>query len=95
MAILVELTMRRRPPRPHDGSLLDGVRILELLPGEWQKDLRHANGDIVIRLRTDDETTSTQIRARVTGALAGSAMGDWELVACDPVAGERVSEDDQ
>ncbi|GGL07253.1 hypothetical protein Sme01_11860 [Sphaerisporangium melleum] len=81
--MLVELTMHRAAPtRPTANSPIDGIRILALLPDEWRKDLRQANGGIVIRVDTEDDTTSDQIRATVAEVLKDPAISHWELSAC-------------
>lgn len=87
--MLVELTMRRKPPRL-DNSPLDGIRILALLPKEWIKDLKQAAGDIVIRVYAGDGTTSAQVRAAADQALADPSVSHWELVSCGTPSGGGV-----
>ncbi|MFF5210461.1 hypothetical protein [Streptosporangium sp. NPDC000396] len=84
--MLVELTMRRTTLEPPSNSPIDGVRILSLLPEQWRKELRLANGDIVIRVHIDDDTTATQIRTEVTAALTAPEVSHWELATCDTLA---------
>jgi hypothetical protein len=80
--MLVQLTIRRSHGLPMPASPVDGIRILALLPRDWHKDLSQAAGDIVIRVATDDGTTSAQVRAEVVTALANPEVGDWELTTC-------------
>ncbi|WP_433236582.1 hypothetical protein ACQPYK_27330 [Streptosporangium sp. CA-135522] len=84
--MLVELRIRRITSEPSHNSPIDGVRILSLLPGQWRKELTAANGDIVIRVHTDDDTTTAQIRVKVTAALSAPEVSHWELATCDTVA---------
>ncbi|MCW2880414.1 MAG: hypothetical protein JWQ95_4514 [Sphaerisporangium sp.] len=83
--MLVELTMHTTPPHPSGNSPIDGIRILALLPEQWRKDLRQANGEIVIRVDTDDATTSAEIQETVIAALADTAINHWRLQTCNPV----------
>ncbi|GII89223.1 hypothetical protein Ssi03_72130 [Sphaerisporangium siamense] len=85
--MLVELTMHSAGLGPAPNSPIDGIRILALLPEEWRKDLRQANGEIVIRVETGDDITSTEISARVKEALTDPTVSHWRLYACDPVPG--------
>ena len=88
--MLYQLTMRRSALGPATGSPVDGIRVLALLPRQWQKDLSQASGEIVIRIRPGEKTTSEEIHAEVTRALASSEVSHLELVACRPlVAGRR------
>ncbi|MEV7966109.1 hypothetical protein AB0O34_09005 [Sphaerisporangium sp. NPDC088356] len=80
--MLVELTIRRTAGEPLPNSPVDGIRILALLPKEWRKDLKNVTGDIAIRVHTDEEITSAQIRAEVTAILTNPEVSDWELVNC-------------
>jgi hypothetical protein len=80
--MLAELTFRRRPPHWPDGSPIDGIRLLALLPTDWRMDLRQATGDIVIRVYARD-TTAADMRGQVAAALADPAVRHWELLACD------------
>ncbi|MDP9866431.1 MULTISPECIES: hypothetical protein [Streptosporangium] len=80
--MLVELTMRRSGGDPSNNSPVDGIRILALLPEKWRKDLRQATGEIVIRIHTDEETTSEQICAKVIEILADPAVNHWKLATC-------------
>lgn len=81
--MLVELRMRRRPPRISGDSPIDGIRILALLPEKWHKDLRQATGDVIIRVHADDYASSEDIRAEVTARLTDPAVSNWEVVTCD------------
>lgn len=81
--MLVELTMHSTATsRPSANSPIDGIRILSLLPEKWHKDLRQANGDIIIRVDTADETSTAEIRAAVVQALADPAISHWEIRSC-------------
>ncbi|MFF0310068.1 hypothetical protein ACFYSC_21775 [Streptosporangium sp. NPDC004379] len=80
--MLVQLTMRHIDGRPIPNSPVDGIRILALLPEKWHKDLRQATGDIVIRIRAEEEATSAQIRAEVTRILTRPEVSHLELVTC-------------
>ncbi|MET8160428.1 hypothetical protein ABZT47_29055 [Sphaerisporangium sp. NPDC005289] len=85
--MLVELTMHRAATsQPSANSPIDGIRILALLPDKWRKDLRQANGEIVIRVDTADDTTSDQIQATVAQVLNDPAISHWELRTCNPLA---------
>ncbi|GII80339.1 hypothetical protein Sru01_53210 [Sphaerisporangium rufum] len=85
--MLVELTMCPTvEPGASAGSPVDGIRILALLPDQWRKDLRQANGEIVIRVETADGTTPAQIEATVTEALTDPAISHWRLRACQTLA---------
>ncbi|WP_433241137.1 hypothetical protein ACQPYK_35720 [Streptosporangium sp. CA-135522] len=68
---------------------MDGIRILALLPERWRKDLRQATGDVVIRVHTDEDVTSAQIRAEVVEALADPAISHWELATCHTLTAGR------
>ncbi|GIH94895.1 hypothetical protein ACFFMN_24710 [Planobispora siamensis] len=83
--MLIQLTMRRTGGVPVPSSPIDGIRIMALLPSRWHKDLTQATGDIVIRVRTDGDTTSADVRAEVTEILANPEVGHWELVTCRPL----------
>ncbi|RCG24020.1 hypothetical protein DQ384_33760 [Sphaerisporangium album] len=83
--MLVEVTMHSAGLGPAANSPIDGIRILALLPEQWRKDLRQANGEIVIRVETDDDITSAQVHAMVTEALSDPAVSHWRLRACRPV----------
>ncbi|MEU9889408.1 hypothetical protein AB0M95_03360 [Sphaerisporangium sp. NPDC051017] len=83
--MLVELTMHSAGLGPPPNAPIDGIRILALLPGEWRKDLRQANGEIVIRVETGDDITRAQIHAMVTEALSDPSVSHWRLHACEPV----------
>ncbi|MEU8268800.1 hypothetical protein AB0B89_16705 [Sphaerisporangium sp. NPDC049002] len=80
--MLVELRIRRTAGEPSPNSPVDGIRILALLPKEWRKDLKNVTGDIAIRVHTDEEISSAQIRAEVTAILTNPEVSDWELVTC-------------
>ncbi|WP_214411846.1 hypothetical protein [Sphaerisporangium fuscum] len=80
--MLVELTMRQTTSGAPAASPIDGIRIMALLPDGWRKDLRQANGEIVIRVDTADESTSAQIAAMVTEVLTDPAISHWELRTC-------------
>ncbi|HEX4817135.1 MAG TPA: hypothetical protein VFV66_30710 [Nonomuraea sp.] len=80
--MLIQLTMRRVGGLPIPGSPIDGIRILALLPRNWAKDLSQATGDIVIRVRPDEPTTSAQVRDRVAEILTNPEVSHWELVTC-------------
>ncbi|MFC6081806.1 hypothetical protein [Sphaerisporangium aureirubrum] len=80
--MLFELTLRRHQDGGAVHSPIDGIRILALLPGRWRKDLRQATGDIVIRVQTDEDLTSTEVRAEVKAVLTNPEISHWELVAC-------------
>ncbi|WP_248966398.1 hypothetical protein [Sphaerisporangium perillae] len=85
--MLVELTMHRTATsQPSANSPIDGIRILALLPEQWRKDLRQANGELVIRIDTADDTTSDQIQAAVAEALNDPAISHWELRTCQTLA---------
>ncbi|MBG0829076.1 hypothetical protein HS041_14990 [Planomonospora sp. ID67723] len=80
--MLIQLTMRRTSGVPIPNSPIDGIRIMALLPSRWHKDLTQATGDIVIRVRTDDDTTSADVRAEVSEILTNPEVDHWELVVC-------------
>ncbi|HEX6472297.1 MAG TPA: hypothetical protein VF069_24610 [Streptosporangiaceae bacterium] len=80
--MLVELRLRRLPPPPRHDSPIDGIRVLAGLPAHWRKSLCLAGGDVIIKVRTDDDVFGMEIRDKVTGALRALAA-DWELVAFD------------
>ncbi|MEV6983475.1 hypothetical protein AB0M95_19775 [Sphaerisporangium sp. NPDC051017] len=80
--MLIQLTMRKAHGLPMPGSPVDGIRIMALLPSRWHKDLTQATGDIVIRVRTDEPTTTAQVRAVVTEILTNPEVDNWELVTC-------------
>ncbi|GAA3841761.1 hypothetical protein GCM10022226_75330 [Sphaerisporangium flaviroseum] len=80
--MLVELTMHTTPPHLSGKSPIDGIRILALLPDHWRKNLRQANGEIIIRVETDDDITTTQIQETVTEVLTDPAISHWRLRAC-------------
>jgi hypothetical protein len=84
--MLVELTLRRKPPRLTNNSPIDGIRILALLPREWLMDLRQATGDVVIRVYTEGSASSAEIRSEVARALTDPSVCHWHLVACDTCA---------
>ncbi|MEN3539909.1 hypothetical protein AAH991_32700 [Microbispora sp. ZYX-F-249] len=84
--MLYQLTMRRSAPWSAPTSPVDGIRVLALLPRQWQKDLSQVAGEIVIRIRAGEETTSEEVHAEVERALASSELSHLELVACRPVA---------
>ncbi|MEV4185807.1 hypothetical protein AB0J28_30720 [Streptosporangium canum] len=87
--MLVELTIRRTTSEPPNNSPIDGVRILSLLPAQWRKELTAANGEIIVRVRTEDDTTIEQIRVKVTAALTAPEVSHWELATCDAPATGR------
>jgi hypothetical protein len=80
--MLIQLTMRKVDGLPVPGSPVDGIRIMALLPSRWHKDLSHATGDIVIRVRPDEPTTDAEVRAVVTEILTNPEVDHWELVTC-------------
>ncbi|MCG5216075.1 hypothetical protein [Streptosporangium sp. KLBMP 9127] len=88
--MLIQLTMRRIDGLPIPNSPVDGIRILALLPSRWHKDVSQATGDIVIRVRTDEDTTSAQVRAEVTEILTAPEVDHWELVTCQPLPMSRT-----
>ena len=79
--MLLELTLRRIPPHPPDGSPADGIRVLALLPSRWRKELSNAAGDLVIRVQSDD-STSAQMRDEIARILQDPAVSSWSLVGC-------------
>ncbi|WP_031158503.1 hypothetical protein [Streptosporangium roseum] len=80
--MMVELTIKRITPEAPNNSPIDGVRILSLLPAQWRKELITANGEIVVRVHTDDGTTTAQIRVKVTAALTAPEVSQWRLATC-------------
>ena len=84
--MLVQLTMRRKPPELLDSSPVEGIRILALLPEHWKKELWRATGDVVIRIRVNDGTTADQIRVEAGDVLTDPAIAHWGIVACHTVA---------
>ncbi|GAA3804008.1 hypothetical protein GCM10022226_24760 [Sphaerisporangium flaviroseum] len=88
--MLVVLTMRRIIGHPSGDSPVDGRRMLALLPRHWRKDLREGGGHIAIRIDTDDNTTTAQIRAQVVATLTNPEISRWRLVSCETVTPPRV-----
>lgn len=82
--MLIELTMRRMPPKLTNGSPIDGIRILALLPSEWLMDLRQATGDVIIRIHADDSDSTAEIRSRAALALTDPSVSQWQIVSCEP-----------
>ncbi|MEO3813659.1 hypothetical protein ABGB17_32080 [Sphaerisporangium sp. B11E5] len=80
--MLFELTLRRTEVGATVQSPIDGIRILALLPPRWRKDLKQATGDIVIRVHTDEDLTSAEVRAEVAAVLANPEVSHWRLVTC-------------
>ncbi|MCT9933208.1 hypothetical protein N5079_23645 [Planotetraspora sp. A-T 1434] len=91
--MLVQLTMRQTGGRRIPHSPVDGIRIMALLPGRWHKDLTQATGDIVIRVRADDKTTSAEIRAQVVEILTNPEVSHWELVTCHTLPAKHHGQD--
>ncbi|WP_214414859.1 hypothetical protein [Sphaerisporangium fuscum] len=83
--MFAELTMRRTSPLTPDSARVDGVRILALLPRRWSRHLRQAGEQIVIRVDTDDESTSAQLRATVSATLTHPSLHHWHLTTCHPL----------
>ncbi len=83
--MLVRLTMRRSPPKAPDLSPVEGIRILGLLPQNWQKSLERAIGDIVLLVHANG-TTVDRIKAEVTKVLTDPAIGHWKITACETLA---------
>ncbi|MFD8527781.1 hypothetical protein ACFV0L_10260 [Streptosporangium canum] len=84
--MLVELTIKHITPKAPKNSPVDGVRILSLLPAQWRKELVSANGEIVVRVHTDDGATAAQVRVKVTAALTAPEVSHWRLATCDILA---------
>jgi hypothetical protein len=83
--MLVVLTMRRIIEQPSSDSPVDGRRMLALLPRHWRKDFREGGGHIAIRIHTDENTTTAQIRAQVMATLTNPEISRWRLVTCETV----------
>ena len=92
--MLFELTMRRRLPKMPGNSPIDGIRILALLPTEWNKDLKQATGDVVIRVRVEDGTSREDLRTRVAQILTDPAVSHWEVVSADVLASSEFEAKD-
>ncbi|MFC4590511.1 hypothetical protein [Sphaerisporangium corydalis] len=84
--MLVELTMHTTPSHPSADSPIDGIRILALLPEQWRKDLSQANGEIIIRVDTQDDTTGEQVEETITAVLDDPAISHWSLRACQTLS---------
>ncbi|MEU4579622.1 hypothetical protein ACBI99_07635 [Nonomuraea sp. ATR24] len=91
--MLIQLTMRKVDGLPVPGSPVDGIRIMALLPSRWHKDLTQATGDIVIRVRPDEPTTSAQVRDVVAEVLTNPEIDHWELVTCRTLLTRNPEED--
>ncbi|GII88609.1 hypothetical protein Ssi03_65990 [Sphaerisporangium siamense] len=81
-----EIRLHRTNPPGTGNSQMDAIRILGLLPREWTRHLSQADGDMVLRVDTADETTPAQILAAAAAALADPAVAHWRLSACEPLA---------
>lgn len=89
--MLLELTLRRTPPHPPDGSPADGIRLLARLPSRWRADLASATGEVVLRVRCDGATRA-QVQAEVERILTDPAVASWSLVGCREVPGPPLRE---
>ncbi|MEU8270548.1 hypothetical protein AB0B89_25745 [Sphaerisporangium sp. NPDC049002] len=81
--MLVVLTLRRIIGKPSGEPPLDGERMLALLPRQWRKDFREGSGYIAIRIHTDEDITTAQIRAQVVAVLTNPEVTRWRLVSCE------------
>lgn len=89
--MLVVLTMRHITGQPSDASLMDGSRMLALLPRHWRKEIRQATRFAAIRIHTDEQTTPAHIRALVTAVLTNPEFSHWELLSCETLTAGHPS----
>lgn len=87
--MLVVLTLRHAPGRPQNESPIDGAELLALLPKQWRKNFREGTGFIAIRIETDENITTAQIRAQVVSVLANPEITQWRLVSCETLTHPR------
>ncbi|MEV7969831.1 hypothetical protein AB0O34_28200 [Sphaerisporangium sp. NPDC088356] len=88
--MLVVLTMRRLKGEPSGEPPLDGERMLALLPRQWRKDFREGAGYIAIRIHTDENITSAQIREQVVAILSNPEVTRWRLVSCETLTHHEI-----
>ncbi|WP_248965997.1 hypothetical protein [Sphaerisporangium perillae] len=84
--MLVVLTMRPVRGRPLRDPVVDGERLLALLPRQWEKEFKQAAGFVAIRIQAAENITTAQIYAQVVSVLTNPEIGNWRLVSYETLA---------